>query len=132
MPHCGPSFRRYYGHEFQAQFHWHVEDQGMIHRYIKPRTPRLNGKVERSHLTDKEEFYQLPTYTDDVDLNEMLREWESFYNYHRPHSAHNGKTPYEVLKEKMQASSQRSVEPAELKEVAPAVKTIGIYTSRLS
>jgi transposase len=35
------------GHEFQAKFHWHVEDLGIRHSYIKPRTPRLNGKVER-------------------------------------------------------------------------------------
>jgi transposase InsO family protein len=30
------------GHEFQAQFHWHVEDRGIRHVYIKPRTPQLN------------------------------------------------------------------------------------------
>ncbi|MDY7854285.1 IS481 family transposase, partial [Proteus mirabilis] len=28
-------------------------------------------------------------------------EWEVFYNCHRPHSAHAGKTPYEVLKNKL-------------------------------
>ncbi|MFN0149642.1 MAG: IS481 family transposase [bacterium] len=86
------------GHEFQAQFHWHVEDKGMRHVYIKPRTPQLNGKVERSHRSDQEEFYQLLTYTDDVDLNAKLAEWEKFYNYDRPHGAFNGKTPYEALK----------------------------------
>jgi transposase InsO family protein len=86
------------GHEWQAQFHWHVEDKGMRHVYIKPRSPQLNGKVERSHRTDQEEFYQLLTYTDDVDLNAKLREWEKFYNLSRPHGAHNGKTPYEALK----------------------------------
>lgn len=99
------------GHEFQAKFHWHVEDLGMTHRYIKPGTPRLNGKVERSHVTDKEEFYQLLSYTDDVDLNEKLREWENFYNYHRPHGAHGGKTPYEVLKEKMGLAAGDSASP---------------------
>ena len=86
------------GHEFQAQFHWHVEDKGMRHTYIKPRTPQLNGKVERSHRSDREEFYQLLTYTDDVDLNAKLSEWESFYNFNRPHGAFAGKTPYETLK----------------------------------
>jgi transposase InsO family protein len=86
------------GHEFQALFHWHVEDKGMRHVYIKPRSPQLNGKVERSHRTDSEEFYQLLSYTDDVDLNDKLRAWERFYNYDRPHSAFKGKTPYEVLK----------------------------------
>jgi len=61
------------GHEFQAKFHWHVEDLGIRHVYIKPR-PRLNGKVERSHGTDDRKFYQLLTYADDVDLNEKLTE----------------------------------------------------------
>ncbi len=86
------------GHEFQAKFHWHVEDKGMRHHYIKPRSPYLNGKVERSHRTDQNEFYQLISYTDDVDLNKKLEHWEQFYNYHRSHSALNGKTPYETLK----------------------------------
>jgi len=86
------------GHEFQAQFHWHVEDRGMRHIYIRPHSPELNGKVERSHRSDQEEFYQLLTYTDDVDLNKKLEEWEKFYNYYRPHSAFSGKTPYEALK----------------------------------
>ena len=95
------TFRTDNGHEFQAKFHWHVEDQGIRHVYIKPGTPRLNGKVERSHRTDKEEFYQLLSYTGDVDLNEKLNEWETFYNYYRPHGAFKGKTPYEILKEKM-------------------------------
>lgn len=86
------------GHEFQARFHWHVEDQGMQHVYIKPRTPQHNGKVERSHLTDQTEFYQLLSYTDDVDLHAKLRAWESFYNYDRPHMSHHGKTPYEMMR----------------------------------
>ena len=86
------------GHEWQAQFHWHVEDKGMGHVYIKPRTPQLNGKVERSHRSDREEFYQLLTYTDDVDLNAKLAAWEEFYNMNRPHGAHGGKTPYEALR----------------------------------
>ena len=86
------------GYEFQAQFHWHVEHQGIRHVYIKSRTPQLNGKVERSHRSDKEEFYQLLTYTGDVDLNKKLAEWEQFYNYDRPHGAFNGKTPYEALR----------------------------------
>ena len=40
-------------HEFQAKFHWHVEDQGIRHAYIKRATPQLNGKVERSHCSDE-------------------------------------------------------------------------------
>jgi len=84
------------GHEFQARFHWHVEDKGIRHTYIKPHSPQLNGKVERSHGIDQQEFYQLLTYTDDVDLNKKLESWEQFYNFDRPHGTFEGKTPYEV------------------------------------
>ena len=72
-----------------------------VHNYIKARTPQLNGKVERSHRTDKQEFYQLLTYKGDVDLQAKLAEWENFYNYQRPHGAFQGKTPYEALREKL-------------------------------
>jgi len=89
------------GHEFQSKFHWHVQDCGMNHRYIKPGKPQHNGKVERSHLTDKREFYQLLDYKDDVDLNKKLNEWEQFYNFNRPHGAFNGMTPYESLMYKL-------------------------------
>jgi transposase len=48
-----------HGPEFGSSFHWHVLDRGAGHVSIKPRTPRLNGKVERSHRIDAEEFYRL-------------------------------------------------------------------------
>ena len=75
-----------------------MEDLGLTHVYIKPRSPQLNGKVERSHRTDQQEFYQLLSYTGDVDLKQKLEKWEEFYNFHRPHGAFNGQTPYEVLR----------------------------------
>jgi len=75
-----------------------VEDLGIQHVNIKPPAPHLNGKVERSHRTDQTEFYQLLTYTDDVDLNAKLEAWENFYNDDRPHISLDGQTPYEVMK----------------------------------
>ena len=69
------------GHEFQAKLHWHVEDLGIRHAYIKRGTPQLNGKVERSHRSDQQEFYQLLSYKGDVDLEAKLDEWERFYNW---------------------------------------------------
>ena len=92
------------GAEFQSKFHWHLDELGIRHVYIRPRTPRLNGKVERSHRVDDQEFYQLldkDGISDDIRLfNKKLREWEDYYNYHRPHSALSGQTPYERLLEK--------------------------------
>jgi transposase InsO family protein len=92
------------GSEFQGSFHYHVLDKGIGHVYIKPATPRLNGKVERSHRIDNEEFYrQLEgVVIDDTGLfNEKLREWEDFYNFYRPHGGLGGQTPYERLKQKV-------------------------------
>jgi transposase InsO family protein len=95
------------GAEFQSRFHAHLEGRDVRHVYIRPRTPHLNGKVERSHRVDDQEFYQLldrDGITDDVHLfNDKLREWEDYYNYHRPHGALDGQTPYERLVAKARA-----------------------------
>jgi transposase InsO family protein len=95
--------------EFQSAFHWHLLDRGIRHRYIKPATPRLNGKVERSHRIDAEEFYRMPdgVMIDDTKLfNDKLAECENFYNHHRPHSGLAGQTPYERLRQKTQTPAQ--------------------------
>ena len=101
------------GAEFQSKFHWHLHELGIRHVYIRPRTPRLNGKVERSHRVDDQEFYQLLDkggISDDIRLfNEKLREWEDYYNFHRPHGALSGQTPYErLLAKKRAAASPKS------------------------
>jgi len=96
------------GAEFQSQFHWHLEAQDIRHVYIRPRTPHLNGKVERSHRVDDQEFYQLldrDGIADDIHLfNDKLKEWEDYYNYQRPHGALDGQTPYERLLAKTRAA----------------------------
>jgi transposase InsO family protein len=85
------------GHEWQAKFHWHCKDWGMRHLCIRPRTPRLNGKVERSHGADKTKFYQSISYKGDTDLEAKLNHWKTFYNFHHPHGVLQGKTPYEAF-----------------------------------
>jgi transposase InsO family protein len=96
------------GAEFASAFHWHVLDRGIRHVYIKPATPRLNGKVERSHRIDDEEFYRLLSgvVVDKTALfNAKLQEWKHFYNVERPHSALGGHTLYERLVQKTPASA---------------------------
>ena len=90
------------GGEFATQFHYHVLDRGISHVYIRP----ANGKVERSHRIDEEEFYRMleGIVIDDTELfNDKLQEWENFYNFNRPHGALDGQTPYERLKQKTQS-----------------------------
>ncbi len=65
-------------------------------RPIKPASPYLNGKVERSQKTDLEEFYVLAALSDFEKLREELGYWQFFYNWQRPHGALKGKTPSQI------------------------------------
>ena len=59
---------------------------GIRHKLIRPFTPRHNGKVERSHRTDQENFYNHLTYSSFDELKEKMAEWNVRYN-NRPHSS---------------------------------------------
>jgi hypothetical protein len=56
---------------------------------------------------DDQEFYQLLDrrgISDDIGLfNQKLREWEDYCNYHRPHGAPEGQTPFQRLMAKTRA-----------------------------
>src|SRR6266705_5047096 len=101
----------------------YLEARDIRHVYIRPKTPHLNGKVERSHRVDEQEFYQLldkDGIADDIHLfNDKLREWEDYYNYNRPHGALDGQTPYERLLAKTAASVTCVLRPYTLKFAAP-------------
>ena len=83
------------GNELGTDFIWHLRDLGIAHRHIPPGCPEVNGKVERSHRTDGEEFYRRTTFRTPGELAGKLRRWEHEYNHRRPHLALAGKTPAE-------------------------------------
>ena len=60
----------------------------------KPGSPHLNGKVERSQKMDKTEFYSTVGIAGD-NRDELLAEWQHYYNWERLHGAHHGKSPME-------------------------------------
>jgi hypothetical protein len=43
----------------------------------------------------------LLSYKGDVDLEAKLSEWETFYNFNRPHEAFKGKVANEELRERL-------------------------------
>ena len=62
-----------------------------------------NGRVERSHRSDDEEFY-MPLLLDIEDTETYLDRafrWQAFYNLYRPHygAGMEGKTPVEKLRD---------------------------------
>ncbi len=95
------------GRSSRSGFHYHVLDRGIGHVCIRPATPRLNGKVERSHRIDADELYKLldGVVIDESGLfSERLQEWENFYNFDRPHGGLGGQTPYERPRQKTGAA----------------------------
>jgi putative transposase len=86
------------GSEFYADFEQECKSRGILLFVLPPKSPKLNGCVERANRTHTEEFYEvencswLPS-----DLNHQLREWEYTYNFIRPHQALGYLTPAEYL-----------------------------------
>jgi transposase InsO family protein len=86
-----------HGTEFSLDFVLAVEQAGIRHRYIKPRRPQQNGKVERSHRIDNEEFWGRQCFLDFQAAATALPAWERRYNFERFSLALNGDTPVEKL-----------------------------------
>lgn len=86
------------GSEFKASFEAACQALGIRLYVLPPRSPRLNGHVERAHRTHQEEFYDLTEIPDDlVAHNALLRQWEAVYNAVRPHKALGYLTPNEFV-----------------------------------
>ena len=64
----------------KTMFENKLEELGIRHKLIKPRTPRHNGKVERSHRKDQERFYYDRVFISFEDFKEKLRHWNREYN----------------------------------------------------
>ena len=78
---------------------------GIKHKLIKPKTPRHNGKVERSHRKDQERFYYKRQFKSFEEFERKLRYWEKEYN-NFPMKPLGWKSPNEQLKEyKLQESA---------------------------
>jgi len=71
---------------------------GIRHKLIKPYTPRHNGKVERSHRKDNEEFYASHRFYSFQDFQNQLAVRERSYN-HFPMRPLNWRSPKQVLSE---------------------------------
>ena len=69
---------------------------GIHHYLIDPGKPAQNGRVERSHRTDQEHFYDVNKFNNVLDLKIKLKKWNNYYN-NLEHCALDGKTPNEMV-----------------------------------
>ena len=82
------------GSEFMAGFEDACAAKGIALYVLPPRSPKLNGRVERLNGTARREFWEV--YDGDLDLPSLttaLRTWERRYNTERPHQALGYATP---------------------------------------
>ena len=82
------------GSEFMAGFETACQARGIALYVLPPRSPKLNGRVERLNGTARREFWEC--HDGDLDLPSLtaaLRAWETTYNTKRPHQALGYLTP---------------------------------------
>ena len=72
------------------------QELNIIHYLIDPGKPAQNGKVERSHRTDQEMFYDKRKFKTISELKKALRIWNQEYN-NLEHCSLDGLTPNEAL-----------------------------------
>jgi transposase len=68
------------------------------HKLNRPASPNQNGKVERSHRTDDEEFYRLHRSYNLGYLIKERKKYDELFNNYRPHMGLKGLTPLQKLK----------------------------------
>lgn len=86
------------GSEFMAEFEDACEKKGLRLFVLPPKSPQMNGAVERCNGAWRYEFYavyDLPTSVEAI--NPILDSFQHLYNHHRPHGALGGKTPAHYL-----------------------------------
>ena len=86
------------GSEFQASFKEAWKARGIHLFVLPPRSPKLNGCVERAQRTHTEEFHEVTPFSLEIAaLNRELMAWERTYNTVRPHQALGYLTPAQFL-----------------------------------
>jgi transposase InsO family protein len=98
------------GSEFQGVFEEVCKHYGIKLFVLPPRSPKLNGYVERANRTHTEEFYEVTDASFEmVELNKALLKWEYIYNTVRPHQSLGYLTPQRFLEHKFSKMIRRNV-----------------------
>lgn len=92
------------GSEFMAEFETACQRKRIALHLLPPRSPELNGRVERMQATWRYEFYAVYDPPHQIDrLNPLIDAFAHRYNTYRPHDALGQITPQAYL-ESLQAA----------------------------
>jgi putative transposase len=86
------------GSEFMAEFELACADKRIPLYVLPPRSPKLNGAVERCNGAWRYEFYAVTDLPNDINkIAQHVDAFQHLYNHFRPHGALDGKTPNQYL-----------------------------------
>lgn len=86
------------GSEFLGTFHKYLEEKRITHEFIYPKSPRVNGYIERFNRTFKEEFlYKYELDLQEKIFNQKLKNYLIWYNTKRPHQGLGMKSPLDYM-----------------------------------
>jgi transposase InsO family protein len=96
------------GSEFEALFEEECQRRGIKLFVLPPRSPKLNGGVERAHRTHTEEFYEVRETSFGLsEPKDELLEWEGIDNAVRPHQALGYVTPLKFVEQWRECQERR-------------------------
>ena len=87
------------GSEFLASFHQYLSEQKIDHIFIYPKSPKINGVVERFNRTVQEEFINRSDeiYYDLAAFEVKLTNYLYWYNFKRPHHSLKYMSPVDYI-----------------------------------
>ena len=88
------------GSEFLAEFHEYLTQEKIAHQFIYPRSPRINGVVERFNRTIQDECINRcdELFYDPEAVAQKLTNYLIWYNTKRPHHSLQLMSPADYLK----------------------------------
>ncbi len=106
--------REFCGRADRHPYELFLQLEGIVHRTTKVRRPQSNGFVERLHRTLLDEHFRIQGrqkwYESVAEMQTDLEGYFHHYNHERPHQGRgmNGRTPYQVFLESIQAIKEGS------------------------
>jgi transposase InsO family protein len=93
------------GPEFERGLSRWLQARDIRHTRIRPRTPHLNGKVERVQRTIAEEFWDGVTDPPGPAWERQLKAYLELYNKRRPHRSLDYETPWRYAQARLTAGA---------------------------
>lgn len=77
-----------------------IEKHKLIHNTIPPGAHRWQADIETVHNLIEFEFYEIESFKDRMDFMNKVFTYQTFFNFQRPNSYKENKTPWQLVKEK--------------------------------